>query len=168
MTFLHADLKTPWGPIATIARGEDDVIVGAMFGALPELISRMGSSLVDIEIRTVRALGRTSDAVSHWLDGDANAFDALTVVQPGSDFFQKCWAVLRSIPRGEVLTYAELAASAGSPKAVRAAGSACANNLIAPFVPCHRVVRTNGEVGHYGFGSDLKYNLLVHEGVEFE
>ena len=66
----------------------------------------------------------------------------------------------------EVISYADLAAKAGRPLAVRAAGTAMATNLIAPIVPCHRVIKTGGAVGNYGFGIDLKLKLLAHEGVD--
>jgi methylated-DNA-[protein]-cysteine S-methyltransferase len=66
---------------------------------------------------------------------------------------------MRRIPGGETVTYAELAAMAGNPKAARAAGHACATNSIAPFVPCHRVVPASG-IGNYGFGgTDVKERM---------
>ena len=81
---------------------------------------------------------------------------------------QSCWKELRKIKGGKVLSYAQLAKNAGNAKAVRAAGSACAKNLIAPFVPCHRVIKTSGEIGNYGFGVSLKRALLEHEGVKLK
>jgi methylated-DNA-[protein]-cysteine S-methyltransferase len=69
------------------------------------------------------------------------------------------------VPRGEVVTYGELAALAGRPGAARAAGTFCARNRLAPFVPCHRVVAAGG-VGSYGsLGLDYKRRLLALEGV---
>jgi methylated-DNA-[protein]-cysteine S-methyltransferase len=76
--------------------------------------------------------------------------------------------VLRSIARidyGQVRSYAELATSAGSPKAVRAAGSACGANPMPVVVPCHRVLRTGGGLGGYGGGLERKQYLLHLEGV---
>jgi O-6-methylguanine DNA methyltransferase len=58
-----------------------------------------------------------------------------------------------------------LAKAAGNPKAVRAAGTACAMNHVAPFVPCHRIIHADGSIGAYGFGADLKVLLLEHEGA---
>jgi methylated-DNA-[protein]-cysteine S-methyltransferase len=62
------------------------------------------------------------------------------------------------------VSYTELAARADRPTAVRFAGNACARNLVAPFVPCHRVVKADGSVGNYYFGPDVKRALLAHEG----
>ena len=167
MSYLHTDLKTPWGNIVAIVRADDDTVIGAAFGELSDLIAKCGGQLTDLPIKSVRRIPFLAKSVKSWLDGDPQAFAHLKVEQTGGEFYQNVWSALREIPLGEVMTYSELATKAGSPKAVRAAGSACASNLIAPFIPCHRVVQSNGAVGNYGFGSELKYALLVHEGVEF-
>jgi methylated-DNA-[protein]-cysteine S-methyltransferase len=72
---------------------------------------------------------------------------------------------MRKIPAGKTISYSELAKWAGSPDAVRAAGTACANNLIALIVPCHRIIKSNGEIGNYGYGVKIKKLLLTHEGA---
>ena len=73
---------------------------------------------------------------------------------------------LRAVPRGEVVTYGELAALAGRPNAHRAAGTCCAGNRFPLVVPCHRVVGADG-IGSYGsLGLDYKRRLLALEGVE--
>jgi methylated-DNA-[protein]-cysteine S-methyltransferase len=78
-------------------------------------------------------------------------------------FLERCARELRAIPRGEVVTYGELAALAGSPGAARAAGSFCARNRLGLFVPCHRVVAAGG-LGSYGsYGLDYKRRLLELE-----
>ena len=82
-----------------------------------------------------------------------------------SEFFTRCAEALRSIPRGEVVTYGELAALAGAPGAARAAGSFCARNRLGLFVPCHRVVAA-GNLGSYGsLGIGYKRRLLELEGA---
>ena len=80
-------------------------------------------------------------------------------------FYGDCARVLRTLRRGEVVTYGELAALAGRPGAARAARTFCARNRLAPFVPCHRVVAAGG-IGSYGsLGIDYKRRLLALEGV---
>ena len=111
------------------------------------------------------ALEGVAEVVQRYCDGDVDAFDALEVRQPGGPFMQACWEALRTVRGGTVVSYAELAALAGRPRAVRAAGTACASNLIAPVIPCHRVVRTGGDLGNYGFGVPLKRTLLRFEGA---
>ena len=82
-----------------------------------------------------------------------------------SPFFSRCAEALRAVPRGEVVTYGELAALAGAPGAARAAGSFCARNRLGLFVPCHRVVAA-GDLGSYGsLGLAYKCRLLELEGA---
>jgi methylated-DNA-[protein]-cysteine S-methyltransferase len=81
-------------------------------------------------------------------------------------FFAECARVLRAVPRGEVVTYGELAALAGRPGAARAAGTFCARNRLGVFVPCHRVVAAGG-IGTFGdLGVDYKRRMLALEGVQ--
>jgi methylated-DNA-[protein]-cysteine S-methyltransferase len=81
-------------------------------------------------------------------------------------FLSHCAAALRTVPRGEVVTYGELAALAGAPGAARAAGSFCARSRLSIFVPCHRVVSAGG-LGPYGsYGTGYKRRLLALEGYE--
>ena len=80
-------------------------------------------------------------------------------------FYGDCQRVLRGVPRGEVVTYGELAALAGRPGAARAAGTFCARNRLAPFVPCHRVVSAGGIGGYGSLGIDYKRRLLALEHV---
>jgi methylated-DNA-[protein]-cysteine S-methyltransferase len=79
-------------------------------------------------------------------------------------FLTACATALRTVPRGEVVTYGELAALAGAPGAARAAGSFCARSHLSIFVPCHRVVSAAG-LGPYGsYGTGYKRRLLALEG----
>jgi methylated-DNA-[protein]-cysteine S-methyltransferase len=80
-------------------------------------------------------------------------------------FYGDCQRVLRAVPRGEVVTYGELAALAGRPGAARAAGTFCARNRLAPFVPCHRVVASGGIGGYGSLGIEYKRRLLALEHV---
>ncbi|WP_347301861.1 methylated-DNA--[protein]-cysteine S-methyltransferase [Croceibacterium sp. TMG7-5b_MA50] len=81
----------------------------------------------------------------------------------GTVFQERIWAELKRIPAGETRSYAQLAAAAGQPRAVRAAGSANGANPVAVLVPCHRVVRSGGALGGYAYGSEIKRELLRRE-----
>jgi AraC family transcriptional regulator of adaptative response/methylated-DNA-[protein]-cysteine methyltransferase len=81
----------------------------------------------------------------------------------GTAFQQRVWADLRKIPPGETRSYAEIAAAAGNPTAVRAAGSANGANNVAVLIPCHRVIRSDGSLGGYAYGLDIKRELLARE-----
>jgi AraC family transcriptional regulator, regulatory protein of adaptative response / methylated-DNA-[protein]-cysteine methyltransferase len=81
-------------------------------------------------------------------------------------FQQRVWRALLDIPRGETRTYAQIAAAVGSPKAVRAVGTACGSNLLAVVVPCHRVVGADGRLTGYRWGIERKRRLLAMERSE--
>ncbi len=81
----------------------------------------------------------------------------------GTAFQEAVWRELRRIPPGETRSYAQIAAAVGKPKAVRAAGSANGANNVAVLIPCHRVVRSDGSLGGYAYGLDIKRELLARE-----
>ncbi|MFI7705804.1 methylated-DNA--[protein]-cysteine S-methyltransferase [Nonomuraea sp. NPDC049480] len=85
-----------------------------------------------------------------------------------SDFQRDVLEAARTIPRGEVRPYSWIAARIGRPKAVRAVGTALANNPVPLLVPCHRVTRSDGVAGDYVFGPAAKERLLLAEGVDLE
>jgi methylated-DNA-[protein]-cysteine S-methyltransferase len=97
--------------------------------------------------------------------GAEDSFDDVELdLEYETPFLERCALALREVPRGEVVTYGELAALAGAPGAARAAGSFCARNRLGLFVPCHRVVAASG-LGSYGsFGIEYKRRLLALEG----
>lgn len=81
----------------------------------------------------------------------------------GTAFQEAVWRELRKIPAGETRSYAEIAAAAGKPSAVRAAGSANGANNVAVLIPCHRVIRSDGSLGGYAYGLEIKRKLLERE-----
>jgi AraC family transcriptional regulator of adaptative response/methylated-DNA-[protein]-cysteine methyltransferase len=83
----------------------------------------------------------------------------------GTPFQLDVWAALQRIPIGSTVSYAELAAAAGHPNAVRAIGTACGANPVAVIVPCHRVLRADGTLGGYHWGTVRKAALLRREGA---
>jgi methylated-DNA-[protein]-cysteine S-methyltransferase len=103
--------------------------------------------------------------LQRYFAGDDVALDRVAVdLEYETAFLGRCAAALRKVPRGEVVTYGELAALAGAPRAARAAGSFCARNRLGLFVPCHRVVAADG-LGSYGsYGLPYKRRLLALEG----
>lgn len=150
-------LTTPMGPLS-IAVDVAGVVHRALFGEASAL-ALPGAPVVAAE----DVPGPVVEAVARYLAGELTALDVVEVHQPGGPFRQAAWAAMRTIAPGETVTYAELAQMSGRPTAVRAAGSACAKNLVAPFVPCHRVVRSDGTLGGYAYGLAVKSALLEHE-----
>ena len=83
----------------------------------------------------------------------------------GTEFQQAIWQAIAAVPSGQTITYTELAQAVDRPKAARTAGTACGKNPLALFIPCHRVVRAQGEDFGYSWGPDRKRALLQHEGA---
>lgn len=80
-------------------------------------------------------------------------------------FFKQVLLALRKVPYGKTVTYGELAGMAGSPRASRAAGTACSKNPLPLIIPCHRVIASGNRLGGYGGGEKLKKKLLENEGI---
>jgi methylated-DNA-[protein]-cysteine S-methyltransferase len=107
-----------------------------------------------------------ADRFRRWFAGEADDFlDVALDLEGATEFELALTEALRRVPRGEVVTYGELAALAGRPRAQRAAGTFCARNRFSLVVPCHRVVGADG-LGSYGsLGVEYKRRLLELEGV---
>lgn len=163
MTLLYATTKTPIGLIHLMA--DEHVLLGANFGSFDSLVSSLDDADAQRDIDRVKRIPVISDLVDDYFDGDIEAINAIAVRQPGAHFSQAAWKVMRKIKAGKVLSYADLAQRAGSPAAVRAAGTACAKNAIVVVVPCHRIVKTGGALGNYAYGLNAKEWLLRHEGA---
>jgi methylated-DNA-[protein]-cysteine S-methyltransferase len=125
---------------------------------LPTAKPRPATTLPDVSGNVVARL-------QAYFAGEPETFDDVTVdLEYETPFLEACARALRRIPRGETVTYGELAALAGAPGAARAAGSFCARNRLGLFVPCHRVVSAGG-LGSYGsHGVAYKKRLLELEG----
>ncbi len=82
-----------------------------------------------------------------------------------SNFAQKVYDIVRKIPKGDVMTYKQVAIKAGRPKAARAVGNILNKNYD-PAIPCHRVIRSDGKLGGYNRSKDQKYRILKQEGYE--
>lgn len=82
-----------------------------------------------------------------------------------TDFQRDVLTAVAAIPRGQVRTYAEVAASVGRPRAARAVGEVMRTNPIPVLIPCHRVVRSGGQIGNYTPHPDIKRKLLIEEGA---
>lgn len=169
---LAAEFDTPVGTLAVVTApdasgdrpaGSEGPVVASGFRPLADVLDDLPPQYQGRLVETAE-LPDVAAVVARFGTGDAGAFDSVSVAIDGPEFRVAVWRAMREIPAGQVRTYAELAAAAGRPRAARAAGSACATNPVAPFVPCHRVVPTGGGVGNYGFGPQVKAALLVAEG----
>jgi methylated-DNA-[protein]-cysteine S-methyltransferase len=127
------------------------------FGSVSDTVSDCGSDTV-----TRRLIPRFHEL----LEGVDVSFEDVDIDFEWATPLQRRLAdALRAIPRGELVSYGELAALAGRPRAARAAGAFCAANRFAFIVPCHRVVSANGIGGYGDAGVEVKRRLLALEGV---
>jgi AraC family transcriptional regulator, regulatory protein of adaptative response / methylated-DNA-[protein]-cysteine methyltransferase len=146
--------------IATTERGVCAVRFGESDAALlRELKHDFGAAEIS---RDDHRLARLAGQVKQLLAGSAGSLNIPIDIQ-GTAFQQLVWETLRKIPSGETRSYAQVAASIGRPKAVRAVANACASNPVALVVPCHRVVQKNGSLAGYRWGVKRKAALLEKE-----
>ncbi|MFZ5815256.1 MAG: bifunctional DNA-binding transcriptional regulator/O6-methylguanine-DNA methyltransferase Ada [Bacillota bacterium] len=158
----YATAETPLGRVLVAAtpRGvcdlrfgdEDQPLVEGLRREFPRAAIRHDPEALAPHLRAVQA----------HLTGRQTRLD-LPLDVKGTAFQQRVWEALRSIPYGEVRSYRELAAMIGEPTAVRAVARACATNPVAVVVPCHRIVRTSGDLAGYRWGVERKRALLEQE-----
>jgi methylated-DNA-[protein]-cysteine S-methyltransferase len=163
VTLLLSSLSTPIGNLNLIA--DQHILLAANLSTLKALKESLGGDDSAHEIKSVAKIPVITDLINDYFDGDISALNSLQVRQPGAPFSQAAWKAMKRVKPGTVISYADLAERAGSPAAVRAAGSACAKNAIVLIVPCHRIVKTGGALGNYAYGLSKKEWLLRHEGA---
>ena len=161
---LATVLDTRIGPLSLLAQG-GRLIAGGFTADPAAMHARLAMPLraLPMEPADPADLPWLAAPLARYFGGDLRALDAIPAYQPGPPSRQRLWAALRAVPPGHTVSYTRLAALAGNPRAPRAAGAACAYNLIAPVVPCHRALRSDGTLGGYYYGLDRKTWLLRHE-----
>jgi methylated-DNA-[protein]-cysteine S-methyltransferase len=155
-------MSTPDGPFTIIAR--DGTVLASGWTAVPgELTGQIHPALLPADYEPVTDLAGISAAVKDFYAGNPGPAMDVPVLQKSGPFRNHAWDVLRAVVPGSPVTYTEYAGLAGNPRAVRAAASACAFNAAALFVPCHRVIRTDGTLGGFRWGLAIKESLLGRE-----
>lgn len=154
-------VDTPDGPFAILAADDGAVLSSGWTDSPERIVERIRPDHRPAQVRP----GTTdaAAAVHAYYEGDLAAIDGVTVRQFGTPGQLAGWAALRRIAPGAPLSYATFAVTLGHPAAVRAAASVCARNAPALFVPCHRVLRTDGTLGGFAWGLDVKRSLLDRE-----
>ena len=153
----HRIVDSPLGPLTLVVT--DDGALAALYMA----DQRHGPAPdADLGESDDTAAADAVEQLHEYFDGTRTTFD-LRVEPAGTDFQRQVWEELRRIPRGETRSYAEIAAAIGRPAAMRAVGNACANNPVAIAIPCHRVLRNDGKLGGYAWGSERKQALIAAE-----
>jgi methylated-DNA-[protein]-cysteine S-methyltransferase len=127
------------------------------------VLETLASSLSPRILHVPARLDAVARQLADYFAGRRRAFDVAVDLRLVAGFRRGVLDHLRDIPFGATESYADVARAAGSPKAVRAVGSACASNPVPVIVPCHRVVRSDGSIGQYRGGVDAKRVLLTLE-----
>jgi methylated-DNA-[protein]-cysteine S-methyltransferase len=152
------------GPFTVVVDGDGAVLASGWTGDGSGLLALVHPKLRAAEPVHRKDLGEITGAVRQYHDGDVDAARSVTVRQHSDGpFLTAAWKVLREIEPGCPISYGEFAQRTGSPTASRAAAQACARNAAALFVPCHRVVRSDGSLGGFRWGVEIKRRLLDHE-----
>jgi methylated-DNA-[protein]-cysteine S-methyltransferase len=162
-------VKSPLGDLLVAATSRGVVLnhylrdAADLAAAIAQL--RLHFDLVD-DRGTAEEIG---DEVRRYVAGDAGALrHAVDLSLAQSAFHKKVLAKLLAVPRGAVISYQALGAAAGSPSAARAVGNAMHNNPVPVYVPCHRVIASDGGIGGYGGGLPRKLQLLRAEGFALD
>jgi methylated-DNA-[protein]-cysteine S-methyltransferase len=159
----YRTIATPVGELLLAGTGRGLVRVAFPRQGHDEVLASLAQT---VSPRILRAPGRL-DQVSRQLDeyfaGHRTVFDLPLDFRLATGFRREVLAHLPAIPYGRTESYAQVAAATGSPRAVRAVGTACARNPLPVVVPCHRVVRSDGTAGGYAGGPDAKHALLALE-----
>jgi AraC family transcriptional regulator of adaptative response/methylated-DNA-[protein]-cysteine methyltransferase len=158
--FATAKTALGWLLVAATPRGVCAAELGDARDALVRDLRQRFAKAVVAEDRA--GLGEWLGRIGAFIASPDHALDLPLDVQ-GTAFQAQVWRALREIPPGRTASYGEIAAVLGRPRAVRAVAQACARNPVGLVVPCHRVVRKDGELGGYRFGVERKRALLERE-----
>jgi methylated-DNA-[protein]-cysteine S-methyltransferase len=169
VSVAYGRAESPFGDLLVASTTKGLVKVGFLHtGSEDEMLAELSDHLSP---RILHAPARVDDArrqLDEYFAGRRRRFELKTDRALIHGFARAVLAKTARIPYGSFLTYAEVAAEAGSPRAHRAAGSALARNPIPIVIPCHRVLRSGGAVGNYGGGPEMKARLLRMEGADVE
>lgn len=159
MTAVIQTIDTPDGAFTILEDGRGRVLASGWTEGHAAILARLASPPQDVREGETDAAA----AALAYYAGDLAAIDGVAVAQTGTPLQLAGWAALRRITPGNPLSYTAFAAALGRPSAVRAAASICARNAPALFVPCHRVLRGDGSLGGFAWGTEVKRSLLARE-----
>ena len=162
-------VKSPLGDllVATSPRG---VVLNHYLHADNEMAAIIAKLRLEFDpVEDQQAVRDVGEEVRRYLAGDATALrQNVDLTLAGHSFQKKVLHKLQAVPRGAVISYRALGAAAGAPNGARAVGNALHDNPVPIYVPCHRVISSDGRIGGYGGGASRKLQLLRSEGFEVD
>jgi len=159
----YRSIDTPVGKLLLAATDQGLVRVAYASEGHDSVLTTLAQTISPRVLNAPARLDAAAREIDEYFTGRRVSFDMPLDLRLSRGFRREVLAQLLGIGYGKTATYAWVAAAAGNPKAVRAAGSACATNPIPVVIPCHRVVRSDGTIGRYAGGSDMKKALLALE-----
>lgn len=160
MTFYKQIYLSPLGEMSLVAN--EIGLVGVWFLKQKYFERGLEENLLLAENEVLK---ETKNLLDCYFNGDCPDFSSLVLAPVGTDFQQRVWAYLQTIPYGETVTYGQIAKKLGN-RSAQAVGGAVGRNPFSIIVPCHRVLGSQGQLTGYAGGLDKKIWLLEHEGVE--
>ena len=159
----YRTIATPVGELLLAGTGRGLVRIAYPSQGHEAVLASLAQTVSPRILHAPRQLDQASRQLDEYFAGQRTAFDLPLDLRLATGFRRTVLAHLPVIPYGHTESYAQVAAAAGSPKAVRAVGTACAKNPLPVVVPCHRVVKSDGTMGRYAGGEDAKRTLLTLE-----
>jgi methylated-DNA-[protein]-cysteine S-methyltransferase len=162
----YRTVDTPIGSLLLAATDQGLVRVAFASEGHDQVLQALAASVSPRILSAPARLDDVARELDEYFAGRRQVFDLPLDFQLATGFRRAVLSRLPGIGYGTTASYATVAAAAGSPKAVRAAGTACASNPLPVVVPCHRVVRSDGSLGRYRGGQDVKQALITLEAQE--
>jgi methylated-DNA-[protein]-cysteine S-methyltransferase len=160
LDLAYRTIDTPVGELLLAATGEGLVRVAYAREDHDAVLATLAAAVSPRILNAPARLDAVSRQLEEYFQGRRRAFEVPLDFRLAKGFRRGVLAHLPQIAYGRTESYAQVAAAAGSPKAVRAVGTACARNPLPVVVPCHRVVRSDGSFGGYVGGAEAKHTLL--------
>jgi len=161
----YRTVDSPLGPLLLAATGEGLVRVAYAREDHDRVLAQLVRQISPRVLRAPARLDVAAGEIEEYFAGRRVGFDLALDLRLSAGFRRTVLVHLTDIAYGTTTSYAAVAAAAGNPRAVRAAGTACATNPLPVVVPCHRVVRSDGTLGQYAGGTDAKRSLLSLEAL---
>jgi len=158
---FYKKIKTNWGNVFVVF---DETKIKYLFlPGFPKI--RLNLQKFKITKKKFQWLSIIEDKIKKYFSGKKVNFNCLSRIDLSgyTEFERKVLKTLRQVKYGELISYKELAEKSGKPKGYRSVGNIMAKNKTPLLIPCHRVIKSNGEIGNFGYGSDYKKKLLKLE-----
>ncbi len=166
----HAETSSGYVIASVLPREKEKDLLNKLYDIL-NIRRKKNSFIISLEVYDDFEMNDVTNMLIHGIfTGNKDAWEKSLKIKIGyilvSEKEKKVLQAVRNIPWGKVASYRDIAKIAQLPRAARFVGSVMANNPLAPLIPCHRVVKSNRQLGNYGLGSAIKKELLIKESVK--